>query len=328
MQPIGVLRGGIGDEYDVSLKTGAAVLSALRSQGHKPIDILVTRDGTWHIAGIPIDPKELGERTSLVWNALHGVLGEDGSVQEFFDANGIAYTGSRGDASEAFLNKVRAKEVFKKFDLKTPPYEYVPAYDDTVFAGTLRDYAVRNARLVWQTFAPPWVIKPLASGSSCGVYLARTFDELASGLESALEKGGDFIVEEFISGKEVTLGIVQDFRGVPHYTLIPKEVSKRGAILSYDERLSGDYIFRALSRHEEHLKQEMTGKMSHLFEWLGLRHYATADFILSPRGLYILEIDTLPALHPEASFARGLGEVGAGMPEFVTHIIKVAQNQK
>lgn len=326
---IGVIRGGISPQYHVSLATGGAVIEALKKCGLTPVDILVTRDGAWHIGGLQVNPEEIALKVDCVWNALHGELGEDGSVQEFLDSYAIPYVGSKKEASELFHNKIRAKEIFKKFDIKTPTYEYVPAYNDTVFGGSVEEYAERTARRVWQSFSPPWVLKPLSSGSSLGVFIAKTFEELLIALTRALtEDEGDWIVEEFIDGKEINLGIIEGFRGTPHYTLIPKIVQKKGALLTHEEIMSGSYEHIPLSRDETHLKKELSQKLSRLFEWAGLRHYVTANFIASPRGLYILEIDTLPALHTEAPFIRGLADSGAQMPEFVRHIVDVAQNKK
>jgi len=322
---IGVLRGGISDQYDISLLSGGAVLNALRSLGHKPIDILITKDGSWNMNGLPLEPEELTDKIDFIWNALHGEIGEDGMIQEFFDTINIPYTGSGKEASEIFSNKLRAKELFKELGLKTPSYEYIPVFDERIFGDDIEKYSKGSAKRVWQSFSPPWVVKPLSGGSSKGIILARTFQELVDAIESVIVQGNDALVEEFVDGKEVSLGIIEGLRGEKQYTLIPKEVVKDGKILSTYDRASGNYSFRTLGSIDNHHKEDMSEKFAEIFDRLNLKHYAVADFIISPRGLYILEIDTLPELHDGGIICRSLNDLGISMPEFVNHIIMVAQ---
>src|SRR4051812_28058000 len=101
---IGVLRGGPSPEYDASLKTGGHVLKYL-NETHKPLDIFISKDGTWHVQGIERKPERILKQVDVVWNALHGLYGEDGGVQEILNHHGVPYTGSDRMASAVAMNK-------------------------------------------------------------------------------------------------------------------------------------------------------------------------------------------------------------------------------
>ena len=118
---VGVLRGGMSSEYDVSLKTGDSVLRHLPEDKYFPVDILVTKDGTWHIGGRPTDLPKVSRRVDVVFNALHGEYGEDGKVQRLIECFGIPFTGSGSIPSAIGMNKALSKEVFALFSIAVMP---------------------------------------------------------------------------------------------------------------------------------------------------------------------------------------------------------------
>jgi len=120
MQRIGILRGGVSPEYDISLKTGANVQRALHDAGLEAVDMLLDKDGVLHIKGIPTDLESAKSQVDVVWNALHGSFGEDGQIQELLDQYGIPYTGSSSDTSQLAFNKQTAKEQAKELGIDTP----------------------------------------------------------------------------------------------------------------------------------------------------------------------------------------------------------------
>ena len=117
---VGVLRGGVSHEYEVSLATGGSVLKHLQSvyRGH---DILIDREGVWHWNGLPAEPDLIARQVDVFWNALHGEYGEDGKVQQLLDSLGVAYTGSGAMSSALAMNKMAAKGFFRQAGLKVPP---------------------------------------------------------------------------------------------------------------------------------------------------------------------------------------------------------------
>ncbi|MCX6712315.1 MAG: D-alanine--D-alanine ligase, partial [Candidatus Vogelbacteria bacterium] len=102
---VGILRGGIGHEYEVSLKTGASVLKNLPADKYQSVDMLLSRDGTWHVNGLPMSPEKAARSVDVIFNALHGEFGEDGQVQQILDYLAVPYTGSGTVASALGMDK-------------------------------------------------------------------------------------------------------------------------------------------------------------------------------------------------------------------------------
>src|SRR3989344_914850 len=121
---VGVLRGGVSPEYNISLLSGEHLLSHLRGEKfndrYKPVDLLITKDGAWHVNGLPASMEKISRSVDVIWNTLHGEYGEDGQVQKILDNWNIPYTGSGALSSALGYNKVLAKEQFKKLQIKTP----------------------------------------------------------------------------------------------------------------------------------------------------------------------------------------------------------------
>jgi D-alanine-D-alanine ligase len=178
---------------------------------------------------------------------------------------------------------------------------------------------------VFEKVPPPWVVKPADRGSSVGLALARTFRELAGALETAFSVSDNVLVEEFIRGREATCGVVDDFRDQETYALPPIEIRKPGMeIWSYKDKYSGETeeICPGNFSVEEKRSLETLARQAH--RALGLRHYSRSDFILAPRGIYLLEVNTLPGMTAESLLPKALAAVGCNYPDFLDHVIKLA----
>jgi len=313
---VGVLRGGPSEEYEISMKTGRNVLRELsKSNDFSPIDILITKDGIWHIDGIPQSYEQALQKVDVAFNALHGAYGEDGQVQKILETFGTPYTGSTSFSSLLSFNKPLAKDHFKNHGIKTPYYKIVVAEKE--------DTPESIATSLFRTFPMPAIIKPLSSGSSIGIIVAHNFEELFYAIDEVLKNSNQIFIEEYIVGKEATAGVIENFRNQDHYELLPIEI-----ILNYDRHFTtaakqgGDYEFRTpgnFTNEEKRLLAE-AAKVAHKI--LGLRHYSASDFIITPsRGIYLLEVDALPSLHEHAIFPKSLEASGSSLSEFLHHII-------
>lgn len=228
MIKVGVIRGGISSEYPVSLATGEHVLSHLRgdelNNKYKTIDILITKDGTWHINGFPMRSlEELHNKVDVVFNALHGDFGEDGKIQQMLDQWNIPYTGSSAFASALGYNKNLSKEYFNNLGIKTPRHFYVPAYDESV-DGEKTKYALKVAKFIWEKMPAPWIVKPVSGGSSMGIHVCKTFNSLVFAFEMGIIEGVNVLVEEMIEGREATVGVLEGFRGQDLYAFPSVEI--------------------------------------------------------------------------------------------------------
>lgn len=331
---VGVVRGGISPEYKVSLDTGGSVLSHLRghklNDKYKALDILIDREGAWHINGMPLDPNQVGNKVDVIWNALHGDYGEDGKIQQLFDQLGVRYTGSGAFASAVGYNKALTKQRFSHFGIRTPKHMLFPVYMPDI-DGEVNIYAQRCALHVLRNMPPTWITKPVAAGSSVGIHVCSTLDDLIRVFHEHARSKMGLLVEELINGKEASVGVVEGFRGEQHYSLPPVEIRipKKKSFFDYEAKYSGqsEEVCPGNFTHDEKAELSRLAKLIH--KELGLAHYSRSDFIVTrERGIYALEVNTLPGLTDQSLTPRALYAVGSNMAEFIDHVIKLALEGK
>ncbi len=316
---IGVIRGGPSSEYEVSLQTGGNVLKTL-SETHSPVDIFISRDGKWHINGVERSPERILKNIDVVFNALHGEYGEDGGVQEILVHHGVPFTGSERYPSAIAMNKWMTKERAKAIGIKTPLAMLVRREDSIN----------EKAREIWSAMPHPFIVKPTCGGSSIGVYIANTFKELVSSLEKVLEIHGSAVVEEYITGKEATCGVIDNFREQKLYALPVVEIipPKKSKFFDNESKYNGQSREVCPGNFSAEEKTEMEKISKEIHEVLGLRHYSRSDFIVSPRrGIYFLEVNTLPGLTKESLLPKSLQAVGVSFIDFIHHVLGLALNR-
>lgn len=316
---VAVLRGGPGAESEVSMKSGKNVLENLPEK-YIPLDVFVDKNKSWFLDGVKISPEKLFKNIDVVFNAMHGEYGEDGKVQQLMDQFGVKYTGSKALASALGMNKVMAKNIFAKDDLKTPVYKVIKKGEN------LKDID----KTIFKTFPMPAIVKPGGSGSSIGVSLVKNLKDIMPALEKALKYSDVIIVEEFIKGKEATCGVVENFRGQMIYPLFPVEIIKPKdfEFFGYDAKYSGKSSEVCPGNFSEKEKKTIQDMAVEVHRILGLRHYSRSDFIVSPkRGVYILEVNTLPGLTKESLLPKSLEAAGCSLSNFLDHVITLALEQ-
>ncbi len=330
MIKVGVIRGGISSEYEVSLKTGSNVLSHLRGKKlnsiYKPIDILIDKDGTWHINGKPVSISDVFHSVDVIFNALHGDFGEDGKVQQTLDQWGIPYTGSGAFASALGYNKVLAKEQFSLLGIKTPNYLVIPKYNE-VMDESINIYSRNISKHIHEILPPPWIVKPLSGGSSVGMKMCKTYVDIENAFMEGVNKDTDVLVEELIEGKEATVGVINNFRDKKVYVLpvIEIRIPKNKNFFDFEAKYTGvsEEICPGNFSKEEKVELERLAELIHV--GLNLNHYSRSDFIVHPKkGIYALEVNTLPGLTDESLIPKMLNAVGSDVPSFLDHIIKLA----
>ncbi|MEA1929309.1 MAG: D-alanine--D-alanine ligase [Patescibacteria group bacterium] len=321
---VGVLRGGRGHEYGVSLKTGESILRHLPEDKYLGHDILITKDGQWHWSGLPVTPQEVGKRVDVFFNALHGEYGEDGKIQNQLDMLGVPYTGSGTFASAAGMNKVVANKIFRQAGLRVPHGILLTCESGLV------DEINALARKAFNRVPPRWMIKPVAGGSSIGVYMAKNFDALLEAIYRASRYSKQILVEQFIGGREATCGVIDNFRDIDHYALPPIEIRKPGgqAVWSYNDKYSGETEEICPGNFSDDERRQISEMAVAAHKALGLRHYSRADFILSPQGIYLLEVNTLPGMTKESLMPKGLEAVGCSYDDFLDHILSLTMGRR
>jgi D-alanine-D-alanine ligase len=229
----------------------------------------------------------------------------------------VPYTGSTALASAVGMNKVLSKKIYKNYDLKTPLHVTISKKDD-LSGETIN---------LFKSFPMPAVVKPVSGGSSVGTAIAKTLPDLENAVAEALKYSDQALIEEYISGKEATCGVIDNFRNEAVYALLPVEIRKPNESDFFDYQakyggLSQEICPGNFTAKEKETIQKMA-KEAH--KALGLRHYSRSDFIINPRrGIYILETNTLPGLTGESLLPKSLKAVGCSLPDFLDHLISLA----
>lgn len=314
---VGVLRGGPSREHEVSLKSGATILAHLPKDRYDARDIYIDKSGQWHDRGRPTTPDKILRQIDVVLNGLHGEYGEDGTVQKILDSFGVPYTGSDHLGSHFAMHKLLSKMRAKEEGLLVPRFFSVESVED----------AARVTAEANRKFIPPVVVKPVQWGSSVGVSIVGGHVHILRAVMDLFAQGATgVLIEERIRGREATAGVVEELRDEHLYALPTVEiVPPANDFFSYDSKYSGaarEVCPGAFSRvHTEELKR--AAKIMH--RALGLRHYSRSDFIVSPRGIYYLETNTLPGLTSESLLPKSLATIGVRLPDFLSHLVNLAQ---
>lgn len=317
---VGVLRGGPSNEYDVSLKTGASVLAGLSPEKFNIKDILIDKEGIWHMDGVARLPHDIMMNLDVVFNALHGHYGEDGKVQHIMETHGIPFTGSNSFSSAIGVNKKMSKDVYKNKGIKTP---------NSILIESLSDLS-KNVHEVFRKFPLPIVVKPNSGGSSIGTSMVHDYKYLDEAIKKALEHAKSALIEEYIKGKEATCGVIDGYRDQEFYALPPVEIRPHnGKFFDYDAKYAGQSTQIVPGNFSQEEKKEMERLAIEAHKALGLRHYSRSDFIIHPtRGIFLIETNPLPGLTNESLIPKALHSVGSNMSHFLEHVIELALGRK
>jgi len=315
---VGVLRGGAGHETEKSLKIGGSILRNMpeRCKGY---DIFVDKKGEWHFRGVNILHGTLPDFVDIVFNAAHSVDHSGAKLHQELQSISLPYTGSGLLPSIIALHKEKTKKALADIGVSFPVHKIVSASDDMSLA----------AEEIFKNIPLPIIIKPARSGSSFGVSLVKSYGEIPEAILRALQYSNSVVVEEYIRGKEAMCSVVEDFRGEKYYVLPPVETRTSDYNIFDHESKSantGEHICPGCFTKEEKRMVMEAARKAH--EVLGFRHYSSSDFIVSPRGIYFLEANTLPDIYEDSHFAKSLESVGVKLPEFIEHTLNLAVDKK
>ncbi len=295
---VGVLMGGRSAEREVSLRTGAAILAALRRCGHRAVGVDAGRDL----------PQVLARRkVGVAFIALHGRGGEDGTVQGLLECLGIPYTGSGVLASALAMDKKHSKWVFRAHGLATPDFEVLAC-------------GVRGA---WplERLEPPVVVKPICEGSSVGISVVRSRGALAKALATAFRYDPEALVERYIPGRDLTVGVLGD------EALAVVEMRPRGGFYGYGPKYTAgetEYLVPAPLTARQTERARELALAAH--RALGCRGASRVDFRLDERGRPLLiEVNTIPGMTATSLLPKSAGAAGIGFDELVSRILDAAR---
>lgn len=300
------------------MKTGMAVLSALAESGYRTKDIIITKQGEWLDRGLVRAPEATLEAVDVVFIALHGTYGEDGEVQKVIQRLGIPFTGSRSFASALAFNKSMTKQALKKHEVLLPQ-DVVVTIDDI-------DELVSIAANIEDSFGPEYMIKPIASGSSYGLEHVRAGQSLEESLRQSLSSYDRVLVEEFIRGKEASSAVLEQFRDDSVYVFPAIEIipSRDHQYFSTQAKYDGTTHEVCPGRFSYAERSTIHDVSALVHDVLNLSQYSRSDFILGEKGVYFLEVNTLPGLTPESLYPKAASSVGLPLKHLVDHLVNTA----
>jgi len=298
MTRVAVLHGGMSAEREVSLASGRQVIAALTTAGFEVTPVVVTEDLAALITALTPAPD-------VVFNALHGRFGEDGTIQGILDYLGIPYTHSGVRASALAMDKAAAKAVFAHAGLPVAPHRIIDIAE-------LADH---------DPLPPPYVVKPVNEGSSVGVSIIMPGDNRGAQIARAW-RFGPAMVEQYIPGRELTVGVLED------HALAVTEIVPNTAFYDYEAKYAAGG-----SRHEipaaipPELAQRAKDIALAAHRALGCRGASRADLRYDPDTdrLVLLEVNTQPGMTPTSLLPEQAAYIGMDFPALCTWMVERAK---
>jgi D-alanine-D-alanine ligase len=306
---IGVLAGGVSAEREISLKSGGAIYNALKYHGYNTVLI----DAAGDLYG-----SLVSQRIDIAFIALHGGQGENGAVQGMLEVMGVPYTGSGVLASAVAMDKEASKKIFLYHRIPVPPFYFAQKNELPEDLRAIVPGFVSGGTAV--DFEMPWVIKPVDEGSSIGVHIVKGRDELPAAVGDALKYGEKIVVEKYIKGREIQIGILGD------RALGGVEVRPSLEFYNYEAKYTPgltQYILPPEVGDEEYERLRTTALLAH--RALGCSGATRVDLILDAAGNpYVLEVNTIPGM-TETSLLPKIAKLdGLEFIDLIEEIIKPA----
>lgn len=318
MKKVAVLRGGPSEEYAVSMQSGSAVINALKNLQYPYKDIVITKQGEWLENGLVRNPDSALEAVDVVFIALHGQYGEDGQVQKILQRKKIPFTGSRSLPSAIAFNKELTKQTLRSHGIKMPKHRRVTIND--------LDRLDEEMSFIFSEVGAELFVKPVANGSSLGAKYVPNEDVLKATLEELLQVHEQVLVEQFIRGREATVGVLNDFRDQSIYALPVIEIIPPGGVpmFSHEDKYNGKTEEIVPGRFSYHEKAQLSEIASLAHKVIDCRHYSRSDFIIRDGEVYFLEINTLPGLTNQSLFPKAAAAVGLEFDYLIKHLLDTA----
>lgn len=294
---ITVMLGGPSAEREVSLRSGAGVVKALRSLGHQ-VNELDPQNPDW----------KLPEGTEVVFLALHGTYGEDGTVQQRLEELGMVYTGSDPEASRIGFDKYLTKQRCVAAGIPTARYLLIESLTASWPMG-------------WD---PPVVLKPARQGSSVGLQFVERVSDWSTALAEAMRHDSQVLLEEKIAGRECTVGILAD------EPLPVVEVRPKSPIYDYQTKYSvGSTDYFCPAPFDAAMTARIQAAGLGAFKAIGGRDYSRVDIIVQPNGeLVVLEVNTLPGMTEISVLPKAAAVAGLSYPQLCQRMVELALQRK
>jgi D-alanine-D-alanine ligase len=302
---VAVLAGGRSSEHDVSLASAESVRAGLAEGGHDPIDVRIARDGRWTSGGetLPLEPAAGLLGADVVFPALHGPFGEDGTVQGLLELLDVPYVGAGVLASSLSMDKALFKDLMAAHG--------VPQVDYAV----VRDSAGRDS------LGPPVFVKPARLGSSVGISRAISEVELDRALALAFEHDPVVVVERMATGMEVECSVLGNRE--PEASTPGEIVIRKGEWYDYEAKYTDGGMELVVPARTPHL-EEVQRLAVEVFKLVGCSGMARVDFFVTEEGVLVNELNTIPGFTATSVYAKLWDASGVPYPELLDRLLALA----
>ena len=345
---LGVIFGGVSSEHDVSIVSGTSVIKNLNKEKYEITPIYISKEGKWYIYTKPvekIDILTIGEKIEekqeiknlektlrnldAVFPVLHGLGGEDGSIQGVFEMFNVPYVGCGILASSVGMDKAYTKIIFDKANIKQAKYEYIRKYDDNyIYVDKEFNETILNleevSKLIDKNLEYPMFIKPSNSGSSVGINKAHNFEELKKYIEYAAKYDKKILIEQGLVGKEIECAVLGNEEVISSCV---GEIKPAEEFYSYDAKYKNSESKVIIPAD---LPKEMSNQIRRLavkaFKAIDGKGLARVDFFADEKTeqIYINEINTMPGFTQISMYPKLFENIGISYSELLDRLIKLA----
>lgn len=324
MKKVAIIMGGYSSEYQISLKSGNVVYQFLDQNLYKGYRIHILKDKWVYVDEqdneFPIDRNDFsvtvnGEKITfdVVFNAIHGTPGEDGLMQAYFELLGIPQSSCDYYQAALTFNKRDLLSVLKPYGIKTATSYYLNQGDEI------------DEEAILKTVGLPCFVKPNKSGSSFGISKVKTKDELAYAIVNAYKEDNEIIIESFLDGTEVSVGVI-NYKG--NITVLPiTEIVSENDFFDYEAK----YLGKSQEITPARISPEMTAKVSAVakkaYEVLKMSGFSRSEFIIVNGEPHMLEMNTIPGLTTESLIPQQAKEAGISLIDLFSNALELALNK-
>jgi len=305
---VGVLMGGVSSEREISLKSGKAIVNALQAEGCEVVGLDLTDSDS------PALVKRIqSENIDIVFIALHGSFGEDGSLQSLLESHDILFTGSSVLASRQAFDKSITQKLFKNNGIVVPAYVTL-----------IRDQLFNINEMILKLDAFPIVVKPACEGSSFGITIVKKIDELKPAIDTAFEFGPTVLCERCISGREMTVGVLGN-------TALPVvEIFHNYEYFDFKAKYDpGASEYKVPAGIPDEITNEIQNIALKAHQILNCEDFSRTDFILKNNDCpYVLELNTIPGFTETSLLPKAAKEIGIDFNNLILNILEIAYGKK
>jgi len=324
MKNVAIIMGGYSSEYKISLTSGNVVYNNLNRAVYNPFRIHILKEKWVYVDEneneLPVDKHDFsividGKKIifDVVFNAIHGTPGEDGLLQAYFQLLQIPQTACDYYQAALTFNKRDLLSVLKPYGIKTATSFYLNLGDEI------------NVKAILEKVGLPCFVKPNKSGSSFGISKVKTKEEFLPAIENAYKEDDEIIIESFLDGVEVSVGVI-NYKGT--VTVLPiTEIVSENDFFDYEAKYLGKSKEITPARISEELKVKIETVAKKAYEVLKMKGFSRSEFIIMNEEPFMLEMNTIPGLTTESILPQQAKEAGISLPELFENAIELALKQ-